>query len=61
MMNLLCSRVVEIMRMDAQKDPSIDPSIEPDVTRARLIVDQVLLFYQHSYKLLVVTTYCLIR
>jgi len=57
MMNLLCSRVVEIMRMDAQKDPSIDP----DVARARLIVDQVLLFYQHSYKLLVVTTYCLIR
>ena len=57
MMNLLCSRVVEIMRMDAQKDLSIDP----DVTRARLIVDQVLLFYQHSYKLLVVTTYCLIR
>jgi len=47
--------------MDAQKDPSIDPSIDPDVTRARLIVDQVLLFYQHSYKLLVVTTYCLIR
>jgi len=57
MMNLLCSRVVEIMRMDAQKDLSIDP----DVTRARLIVDQVSLFYQHSYKFLVVTTYCLIR
>jgi hypothetical protein len=41
MMNLLCSRVVEIMRMDAQKDPSIDP----DVARARLIVDQVLFFF----------------
>ncbi|XP_066398076.1 DNA-directed RNA polymerase 2B, chloroplastic/mitochondrial-like isoform X1 [Miscanthus floridulus] len=37
----IATRVVEIMRMDAQKDPSIDPSIDPDVTRARLIVDQV--------------------
>lgn len=33
----IATRVVEIMRMDAQKDPSIDP----DVARARLIVDQV--------------------
>ncbi|CAD6223034.1 unnamed protein product [Miscanthus lutarioriparius] len=33
----IATRVVEIMRMDAQKDLSIDP----DVTRARLIVDQV--------------------
>ncbi|OQU90275.1 hypothetical protein SORBI_3002G378100 [Sorghum bicolor] len=33
----IATRVLEIMRMDAQKDPSIDP----DVARARLIVDQV--------------------
>lgn len=45
MMNLLCSRVVEIMRMDAQKDPSIDP----DAARARLIVDQVLFFFVSIY------------
>jgi len=44
--------------MDAQKDPSIDP----DVARARLIVDQVLLFFcQHLFKFLFVTTCCLIR
>lgn len=49
-MDLLCSRVMEIMRMDAQKDPSV----EPDAARARLIVDQVLLFCQHLFKFLVV-------
>lgn len=33
----IANRVMEIMRMDAQKDPSV----EPDAARARLIVDQV--------------------
>ena len=42
---VLCCRVVEIMRRDSQKDPSTDP----DATRARLILDQVLLFCQYIF------------
>ena len=41
------------MRRDSQKDPSTDP----DATRARLILDQVLLFCQYLQSLLYVASY----
>ena len=41
--HICCNRVLDIMRKDAARDPASDPN----VLRARLLINQVLLFSIH--------------